>query len=137
MKLVDSLLPLKNTRSSAAFYSRNSPFRDNVFLGTSFILLADLFMAGVILIKDWSHIPIRVAFYVVLVLFGLVSQWGWAVKSHRDVHALIESGQLGNLNGPVNRSLSVSANMTYLALFYTFLLVGICLMALGESLNAG
>ncbi len=135
MKQANSLLPFTNSRSASVFYSK-SPFRDNIFLGDSFILVADIFIAAVILVKAWNHTPARIVFYVGLVVFGLVSMWGWALKSHKDAQMFLASSQLGKVDeaSPVGRALSVAANMTYLALFYAFLLVGICLMALGEAL---
>lgn len=135
MNQINSLLPLRNARSASAFYSK-SPFRDNVFLGTTFMLFADLTIAAVILIKCWNHLPARTVFYLGLVLFGLVSMWRWALKSHSDARVFLESSKLGrpDVTSTVGEALSIAANMTYLGLFYTFLLVGICLMELGESL---
>jgi len=99
------------------------------------MLLADIAIAAVILVKDWNRVPAQVVFYLGLVLLGLVSMWRWALKSHKDTQLLLQSLQVDELDAasPVGRALSIAANMTYLALFYTFLLVGICLMALGET----
>ncbi len=134
MNLLNSFLPLRNSRSASIFYSK-SPFRNSLFLGNSFMLLADIAIAAVILVKDWNRVPAQVVFYLGLVLLGLVSMWRWALKSHKDTQLLLQSLQVDELDAasPVGRALSIAANMTYLALFYTFLLVGICLMALGET----
>jgi hypothetical protein len=136
MKTLDWILPLRNRRTPSNFYSK-SPFRDRVFLGNTFILAADLILAGVILVKFWHNLSFGTILWMGLIVFGLLSALRWALISHREVSQLVKPGKSGEFGAgiPSDRALNVAANMTHLALFYAFL-VGLCFLMITELLMA-
>lgn len=131
----ESSSPSGKNRSATQFFL-SSPFRDRIFVGNTFLLFADATMIIVILAKHWSELPPRITLYLFVVMIGLISTWLWTLRAHRDARMFVKSIPL---NGPIDtttvgNALSIAANLTHLGLFYTFLLVGMCLMALGEAI---
>src|SRR5713101_7215354 len=121
-------------RLGLSTYYLRSPFRSHYFVAPSLMLLADFFLLGTILAKNWNKLPAWSIYLLGFVALLLISAWIAILGTHKVVRRYLQSAHIETLEAqsPLETGLYVAAYMSQCLSIYTFAAVGFSLAALGE-----
>lgn len=117
------------------FFSR-SAFRSGFFVADTVLLGLTLMIGSLVLASHWHSLTFLMVASVSAVLIGNVMVWLAALRAHRRIHSLYQSGaiQAVVVGSPLELVIRVASGTTHLGLFCTPLFVSVLLMRLDKVL---
>jgi hypothetical protein len=128
---------MNTPRRRGALHFSKPPFRTNLIVSNTALLVFVLTMMGWLVIHYWNRIPALSICSIFATAFLLIVFWGLVLRTHCELHELLMSGK-DNLPEPGSRedlAFGVIAGLSFQALLITASLAWISVMGLAEILH--